>query len=101
MSKGRRNETKRMWKSKKKKEWHNNAGGNKDNKEDTGQNKKQKINNKESQLVHHIKEMNEKKIKAIQKENEIRKTQRWRLRIKLQKENTDKITNRTRGKHLQ
>jgi hypothetical protein len=34
--------------------------------------------------------MNEKKIKAIQKENEIRKTQRWRLRIKLQKDNTDK-----------
>ena len=34
------------------------------------------------------------KIKVIQKENEIRKavirTQRWRLRIKLQKDNTDK-----------
>ena len=41
-----------------------------------------------------IKEMSGKKIKAIQKENEIRKavirTQRWRLRIKLQKDNTDK-----------
>jgi hypothetical protein len=35
-----------------------------------------------------------KKTKAFQKENEIRKavirTQRWRLRIKLQKDNTDK-----------
>jgi len=45
-------------------------------------------------LVHPIKEMNGKKIKAIQKENEIRKavsrTLRWRLRIKLQKDNTDK-----------
>ena len=40
-----------------------------------------------------IKEMNE-KIKVIQKINEKRKaaiiTQRWRLRIKLQKDNTDK-----------
>jgi hypothetical protein len=38
--------------------------------------------------------VNGKKIKAIQKENEIRKavsrTLRWRLRIKLQKDNTDK-----------
>jgi hypothetical protein len=38
--------------------------------------------------------MNGKKIKAIQKENEIRKvvirTQRWRLRIKLLKDNADK-----------
>jgi hypothetical protein len=45
-------------------------------------------------LVHSIKEMNGGKIKAIQEENEIRKavirTQKWRLRIKLQKENTDK-----------
>jgi hypothetical protein len=55
-----------------------------------------KKNNKESHLVHPIpiKEMSGKKIKAIQKENEIRKavirTQRWRLRIKLQKDNTDK-----------
>ena len=43
--------------------------------------------------MHLIKEMNE-KIKVIQKENEKRKavigTQRWRLRIKLQKDNTDK-----------
>jgi len=43
--------------------------------------------------VHPIKEMNE-KIKVIQKENEKRKavirTPRWKLRIKLQKDNTDK-----------
>ena len=43
--------------------------------------------------MHPIKEMNE-KIKVIQKENEKRKavirTQRWKLRIKLQKDNTDK-----------
>ena len=44
--------------------------------------------------MYHVKEMNRKKIKAIQKENEIRKvvirTQRWRLRIKLLKDNADK-----------
>ena len=43
--------------------------------------------------MHPIKTMNE-KIKVIQRENEKRKavirTQRWRLRIKLQKDNTDK-----------
>ena len=43
--------------------------------------------------MHPIKTMNE-KIKVIQKENEKRKavirTQRWRLRIKLQQDNTDK-----------
>jgi hypothetical protein len=51
-----------------------------------------KQTNKQSHLVHSIKEMNGGKIKAIQEENEIRKavirTQKWRLRIKLQKENT-------------
>jgi seryl-tRNA synthetase len=56
--------------------------------------KRKKQTNKQSHLVHPIKEMNGKKIKAIQKENEIRKavsrTLRWRLRIKLQKDNTDK-----------
>jgi hypothetical protein len=53
-----------------------------------------------------IKEMNE-KIKVIKKENEIRKavigTQRWRLRIKLQKDNTGKqpTVPDTRAKPLQ
>ena len=46
------------------------------------------ILNKQRKPVHLIKEMNE-KIKVIQKENKKRKavirTQRWRLRIKLQK----------------
>ena len=55
--------------------------------------KPQKTTTKHRKLVHPIKEMNE-KIKVIQKENEKRKsvirTQRWRLRIKLQNDNTDK-----------
>ena len=48
--------------------------------------------------------MNE-KIKIIQKENKKRKavirTQNWGLRIKLQKDNTEKQSNSTRGKPLQ
>jgi hypothetical protein len=55
--------------------------------------KTNKQTNKQTK-VYHVKEMNGKKIKAIQKENEIRKvvirTQRWRLRIKLLKDNADK-----------
>ena len=76
-----------------------NAKGNeetkKENKEDTEQNKKQKktTTNKHTKKTHPIKEMNE-IIKIIQKENEKRKavirTQRWRLRTKLEKDNTDK-----------
>ena len=46
-----------------------------------------------NKTIHPIKEMNE-KIKVIQKENEKRKdvirTQSWGLRIKLQKDNTEK-----------
>ena len=53
----------------------------------TNNNKNNKTN-KQRKPVHLIKEMNE-KIKIIQKENKKRKavirTQRWRLRIKLQK----------------
>ena len=101
MSKGRRKE--------KQKERENQRRKTKKIQSKTKSKKKtNKQTNKQSHLVHSIKEMNgggEGGIKAIQKENEIRKavirTQRWRLRIKLQKENTDKITNRTRGKHLQ
>ena len=68
------------------------------NKEDTEQKKAQKQNkkqktNKQRKPVHPIKTMNE-KIKVIQKENEktkaVIRTQRWRLRIKLQKDNIDK-----------
>jgi hypothetical protein len=55
---------------------------------------KRKKNQKQTKkTTHPIKEMNE-KIKVIKKENKKRKavirTQRWRLRIKLQKDNTDK-----------
>ena len=54
---------------------------------------KNKQANKERKPVRPIKEINE-KIKVIQKENEKRKsaiiTQRWKLRIKLPKDNTDK-----------
>ena len=55
--------------------------------------KNPKTTTKHRKPVHPTKEMNE-KIKVIQKENEKRKavirTLRWRLIIKLQKDNTDK-----------
>ena len=62
-------------------------------KEDTEQNKKQK--NKQTKKTSASYKRNAwEKIKVIQRENEIIKavirTQRWRLRIKLQKDNTDK-----------
>ena len=101
MSKRRRKETKRTWKSKKEKEWHSNAGGHKGEQKREQQRRyraKQKAKNqanKQRKPFGASYKRNEwKKTKAFQKENEIRKavirTQRWRLRIKLQKDNTDK-----------